>query len=476
MQIKRFEAKDMTEALKMIKNEFGAQAVILSAKTIKKSSGLFGAVKKSGVEITAASDRYQPDENKENVKLNNLVNKLNLERKVESSSKTYINGEDENKEAKVQEIKFPQLAAVKEDIESPFIEQLRFDLKEQGVEERLIDRYLFNIKERTRFLTSMNMDDVKEAFNRTVCDKLTVSNEIEVKKEKTSIIAFVGPTGVGKTTTIAKLSVLTSLEKKHSMALISMDNQRIGATVTLEKYAGIIGLPYKNTETEKELKQAVDSFSKKELILIDTPGVAMSDRIKIADLGRQLTAISPDEVHLLISAATKNRDMVRLCNAYSVCGINRLIFTKIDETSCYGNLLNLIEKENFPISYLTNGQLVPENIVKVSPEIISDLFFSSSYVRNSIQNQYRGYKKVINTSESSFLPDGEYFVANKNSDIFHHFKCKAVHRISEDNVVVFQNMTDAKNQNYKPCRMCCTDRIGNDRLMQKFKQKVAVSH
>lgn len=472
MQIKRFEAKDMTEALKMIKSEFGSQAVILSAKTIKKSTGLFGAARKSGVEITAASDRYQSEGYKESEKSDKIDNKLYKEIENKSSFENNFAAEKEFIKTEYQERKLHRLSTFEENSNSPVIENLRLNLREHGLENFLIEKYIRNINAVTRHSTSINTDDVKAVFCQMIGDRITVSNTIEKQKNKTVIIAFVGPTGVGKTTTIAKLSAVNALDKKYSVALISMDHQRIGATATLEKYAGIIGLSYKNVASEQELKQAVDEFYGKELILIDTPGVAMSDAERIADLGKQLAAIAPDEVCLLLSATTKNKDMNRLCDAYSTCGRNRLIFTKIDETSCYGNLLNLIEKEKIPLSYITNGQIVPEHLIKVSPEIITDLFFDSSYARNSMQNHNISYKKI----NSDFFPQGEYFVANKNSDIFHHYNCKAVDRINKSNIVVFQNTSDAKNQNFKPCRMCCNDMIGNTVLAHKFKQKVALSH
>jgi methylphosphotriester-DNA--protein-cysteine methyltransferase len=112
----------------------------------------------------------------------------------------------------------------------------------------------------------------------------------------------------------------------------------------------------------------------------------------------------------------------------------------------------------------------------VSPEIISDLFLSSSYAQSPMRNRNIAYEKAAKKSNSISFPKGEYFVANKNSDIFHYYNCKAVDRINENNIVVFQSMSDAKKQNFKPCRMCCNVMTGNNQLMHKFKQKVAVSH
>lgn len=470
MQIKRFEARDMTEALKMIKNEFGSQAVILSAKTLKKSNGIFGAVRKTGVEITAASDQYRSIDLKEQMPVEKERNeeKLKIEDKI-----TILPERSKNENV---EISSHELIDENRKNESPLIEKLSLNLHEQGLDNFLAQNIVDSIVDATRHQSFLSMEDVKAAFIQTVRDKITISPSVGPKENRAKTVAFVGPTGVGKTTTIAKLSVLNALQKKYSVALISMDCHRVGATITLEKYAGIIGLQYRMVGSEEELKNALNEFRNNQLIFIDTPGLAISDQDKIVQLGKQFASVSIDEVHLLLSAGTKDKDMHLLCKTYRPCGANRLIFTKIDETSSFGNLLNLLDKENIPLSYVTNGQKIPEHIVSALPDTVAELLFNFTYIQNLSDNQNTSEKGVIRSSQSNFLPPGDCYVANKNSDIFHHRDCKSVERINMSNIVVFQNMSDAKSQSFKPCRMCCVEKGGSDRLMQKFKFNVAVGH
>lgn len=473
MQIKRFEAKDMTEALKMIKNEFGSQAVILSAKTLKKSSGIFGAVRKAGVEITAASDRYpaidyQDQAAVEENDVSNLPDSL-----LPSDDKVSIFQNKFKKHYTDSDLNSANFD--KNNFESPLIKKLRLSLEEQGLTDPLAKQIIEKITTETQHQHAIGLEEIRTIFNRTVNEKIAIANALEIRGDQATIVAFVGPTGVGKTTTIAKLSAINALEKKYWVALISLDHQRIGATATLEKYARIIGLPYKTVETKEELRSAVDAFRNHHFILIDTPGIAVIEREKINRLAEHLSCISPDEVHLLLSAGTKDQDMIRLCKTYAACRTNRLIFTKIDETIGFGNLLNLLERKELPLAYVTNGQQIPENIIAVQSNTIADLIFNTAYALSRPDKTALMLKENIFNSESASLPEGDYFIANKNSDIFHHRNCKSVERINMNNVIVFQSMSDARMQNFKPCRMCCHEKIGSDRLTLRFKQKIAAS-
>ena len=474
MQIKRFEAKNMTEALKMIKKEFGSQAVILSAKTLKRSGGIFGAVRKTGVEITAASDRYRsielmerfPSDRKDDFhcQFNNMSNTQNKIAKLENEFRN--KGKESNPSP---------LNPINAHFDSPLIKKFSLNLREQGVSDSLSRQIIEEISVVIEHQEAVGISDIKEIFYQTINKKVIIAKQLEIKEDKPNIVAFVGPTGVGKTTTIAKLSAINALEKKYSVALISLDHERIGATKTLEKYAAIIGLPYKTVRSETELCSILTTFNRNNLIFVDTPGIAVVDKEKIDQLSALLATISPDEVHLLISALTKDKDMMRLCDVYAPCQINRLIFTKIDETSGFGNLLNLLEIKKIPLAYVTNGQQIPEHISSATPEIVSDLLFYSDFAQN-LTSQKVNHRKMIDPSKSIFLQAGDYYIANKNSDIFHHRTCKSVERINMNNVVVFQNISDARKQNFKPCRMCCYDEIGSYQSMQKFNQKIAASH
>jgi flagellar biosynthesis protein FlhF len=472
MQIKRFEAKDMTEALKMIKKEFGSEAVILSAKTLKKSGGLFGAVRKACVEITAASDHYRSIDLKAQLPIKGY-NDLSKSQHSSSTVNKVSNLNDKlDKDGSDCKPKFSN--QLENHFESPLIKKFYLSLKEQGLADLLIHRIIDEISFTNKHNQSVSFKEIKNDFYQAIDDRVMVAEQLGIKEGKPNIVAFVGPSGVGKTTTIAKLSAINMLEEKYSVALISLDHQRIGATSTLEKYAGIIGLPYKTVQSEKELKSIIAQFKKKQLIFVDTPGIAVMNKEGIAKLAKQLNSISPSEVHLLISATTKDKDMVCLCSAYAPCQVNRLIFTKIDETSEFGNLLNLLENKKIPLAYVTNGQQIPEDIIQGQSKTIADLLFFHTNVRNSSERKIKT-KRSVETYQSVFSQSCEYYIANKNSDIFHHRMCKSVERINMNNVIIFKNISDALEKKFKPCRMCCHEKNRNDQLMQRFNQKVAIS-
>ena len=464
----------MTEALKLIKNEFGSQAVILSAKTIKKSTGIFGAVRKAGVEITAASDRYHSTDFKTQAEYNNEQNENSGARNnIHLIPKSATFKEYHKKKRKLEDASKFNRTQMKKQL-PPLITKLQLNLEEQGVSQEIIRKIVNKVTWELRFKDDVTAEDIGMAFNRVISDKITMAKPIDMLNEKPSIVAFVGPTGVGKTTTIAKLSAQLALEKKRSVALISMDCQRIGAALTLEKYAQIIRLPYKTVSSEQELLQTVKLHKDYQYIFVDTPGLAMGDKGQIEQLANQLTNIAPNEVHLLLSAVTKDQDMDRIYSAYTSCRVNRLIFTKIDETLWVGNIFNILYKKGVPLSYVTNGQHIPDHITSTRIETITELLLNVSKANEHSDIGHRK-RNLVDSPQSKSLPSGDYYIANRNSDIFHHRKCKSVQRINTNNVIIFRNFRDAQKQSFKPCRMCCFEKIRNDRSLLKFKQKVAVS-
>ena len=189
-------------------------------------------------------------------------------------------------------------------------------------------------------------------------------------------MALVGPTGVGKTTTIAKLAANYRLKEKRSVGLITVDTYRIAAVEQLRTYADIIDLPMQVVSTPREMREAVRRLEGLDLVLMDTAGRSPRDEIRIQELRSLLTEAAADEVHLVLSSVTAARTLEQTARQFSAVGTTRLTITKLDEATGLGNLLPLLRTSGLPLSYMTNGQNVPDDIETADPRRLSRLLLA----------------------------------------------------------------------------------------------------
>ena len=212
-----------------------------------------------------------------------------------------------------------------------------------------------------------------QLLEKFIAASVKVSGPIESVPGKPRVIALIGPTGVGKTTNLVKLASQYSLLHQLKVALLTADTYRIGAVEQLRIYRDIIDIPFEAVNSPEDLKEALKRHADRDLIFFDTAGRSPQNKKQLQELRAFLEAAEPSEVHLVISATTKNEDLLPIVGKFGLVPINRFLLTKLDETRSHGLILNLASNFSIPISYLSNGQNVPNDIEIATPERLAEL-------------------------------------------------------------------------------------------------------
>jgi flagellar biosynthesis protein FlhF len=245
-------------------------------------------------------------------------------------------------------------------------------LRRQEVDEELLKDMAAQLPAGDTLLDSQD-ERAEEVLAGYLGETMNFSEGITLNKHGVRIVALIGATGVGKTTTLAKIAARFVLEKNIRAALITADTYRISAVEQLKTYSDIIGLPLEIVYSPDELKVAIHKHRDKDLILIDTAGRSQHNEYQMKELQEFLAVNSHIECHLVMSATTKNRDAAEILEKFSACEPDRVIFTKTDETSSVGLILNLLAKRDIALSFLTNGQSVPDDIIPATPQKLAEL-------------------------------------------------------------------------------------------------------
>ena len=239
-------------------------------------------------------------------------------------------------------------------------------LKQQEVNEEIINE-----------MADTSIDYLSSAAKWTLSsyfsEHMEFADGIRLNRRGSKIVALVGTTGVGKTTTLAKIAAKFVLEQGISAALITADTYRISAVEQLKTYSDILGLPLEIVYTPQELALAIDRHQDKELILIDTAGRSQYSAGQMLELQEFLKINPRIEKHLAISASIKLNDAKEIIKKFSAVEPEKIIITKIDETGNFGTVINLLRNENLPLSYMTIGQSVPDDIVTGNADTLADL-------------------------------------------------------------------------------------------------------
>jgi len=388
----------MAEALRMIREDLGPNAFVLSTRRVQKRDRM-GRLRRM-IEVSAASDVVQTSASAPARAVSGGSDRAIRELKaqlgeIRSQMASLHPGVQP---AQIEELK-QQLEEVKELVRlatdqwakssaerhGPILQGLFRRLQRADVDERLAAKL---IGLASKELSSRPAVDEKEAL-KVLFDVMRrqtlVSGPIQLLESGPKTVILVGPTGVGKTTTLAKLAAQYSMVAKRRVGLLTIDTFRIGAVEQLRIYANILELPLKVASTPEQMRQSIREYRDMDLVLVDTGGRSQKDRAKMAEL---LNFVSKRddmyyELHLLLGAATKNRDLIEITREFGKMVIDYLIFTKLDECNSFGGIFNEVVWTQKPISYLTTGQNVPDDIEVAESSRIVQLVLSNTFRKRS---------------------------------------------------------------------------------------------
>lgn len=462
MKIKRFEAGNMSEALRMIKKEFGEEAVILSAKTMKRSGRLLGLGAGSQVVVTAAIDHEAVQRSGETgaETVNKTANGLRGAPPRPAERPGAGIGRILQQFTPITRTGFqklqPKIVQRMNESQQPS-DNMPAGERHRSVYEELLDQGLarsvaVELADKLAELAPPPQGDDEETVS-------VLAQIIEAKgwiaprhlKMDPRTIVVVGPCGAGKTTTIAKMAARAVMQERPGVGIISLDDQRIAGTAELEKYADILGVPFIRAEDETGLHQALRHFRSLELVLLDTPGLSPDDISRREALADTFRLLPGSEIHLLINTGAREDVIIKTINFFRPLGINRLLPTHIDWCRQIGPVISQVALNRMPVGYMGTGAQVPEGIELPTAHSLAAMLLSQEDEKKG-----RGEDDAVTIIQRRAAGSHhDQYVANRNSDIFHHQQCKAVSRINGENILIFKDSDEAMDQGFKPCRMCC---------------------
>ena len=378
MIVKKYKAPTEKEAVLAAKEDLGVNAVVLNVKTMKQR-GIAKLFKKDYVEITAALEEKEfeqkvtsrkpsfdervsepikvPDNavaNAIEAKLDNLHNMLQNQMVKEDVKSTETQAEEQAKDEKRNtNANFMSLKLIYS------------KLIESEMDEKYVNGIINDIE--TSIKKEANLDSILASVYQKIILKLGEPESIKVGNKK-KIVFFVGPTGVGKTTTIAKLASEYKLNHGKKIALITADVYRIAAVEQLNTYASILDVPVNVIYSPSEIVENINELSAYDIIMVDTAGRShknLEQRNELLEIVNNVKKAELDvdiDVFLVLSVTTKYRDLINIANAYKDLEEYKLLFTKLDETGTIGNIMNMRCYTGAPLSYITSGQNVPDDI------------------------------------------------------------------------------------------------------------------
>ncbi len=363
MKIKKITAPSMKEALRLVKMELGEDAIILKSRKVK-SGGLFSFLAREQIEVTAAVDHQAPEPIPPPV--NNGPRKPAVESRDRSGLRDkYLLYSLRDDVGRIEDalleigdrLKYETMNGLPPELNRQFVTLVENEVDKKLAGDLIQEIYLELSKEDCE-----NPLAVSKAVQSRIRGMFSVSGELHLDGSGPKVIALIGPTGVGKTTSIAKISAQYKFFKEKKVALISADTYRMAAIEQLRTFARISSMPLEVVYKPEEVEAALKKHREKDIIIIDTAGRSHRNQEMMTELSEFIEAAEPAQVHLTLSAGYKLKDLLDIVDHFRAVPSHFFLITKLDETTNFGNILNLTHQRPKPISYLTLGQSVPEDI------------------------------------------------------------------------------------------------------------------
>ncbi len=378
MDIKTYRAKSMQEALALVRRELGSGASVLRTREVRPSGLMRWLGTESVIEVTASASISVPSRlpvraaasvaaagsamAKPRVTRASLpVEGIDLST-VRKGQFRLASSDDADATGRVAgdrdaTDRLTNVHGMPESLFPLFVALIEAEISEE-VARQLVERV-------NDVAGAEELADVRQAkalVARMIEEEIAVAGPIQVMPGKRRLVALIGPTGVGKTTTIAKLAANFRIKQQRRVGLITVDTYRIAAVEQLRTYADIIDLPMEVVSTPREMRQAIARMANLDLVLLDTAGRSPKDDVKIQELKSMLAEAQPDDVQLVLSSVASSGGLAKTAEQFAAIGATALLITKLDEAAGLGNLLPLVRSSRLPLSYVTCGQNVPDDI------------------------------------------------------------------------------------------------------------------
>lgn len=373
MKVKKYVAPSIPEVMKKVRSELGDDAIILHSKKIT-TSGFLGLFKKKNIEVIAAVD-LEVKQVKKNIAAKPIVKKSapqlqrNAPIKTAAADDQKLYQEVASLKSMLQTISAPGNLAT---AHYPVLlqnwlvlleEQELAQKHQQAISEKLLEKWRKKNEE-------VSSRELKEWTREIVENQLSSFQHGGAIKKR--FVNILGPTGVGKTTTLAKMAAHEVLEKKKKVAFITTDTYRIAAIEQLKVYANLLNVPLEVVYKREDFQKAVEKFHDYDLIFIDTAGRNYRDPQYMDELKKIIDFEQEMENYLALSLSMKEKDLRAIIHNFSSISIDKFVFTKIDETIAYGSMMNLIFDYKIGVAYVTNGQDVPDDMIEASPKVLTE--------------------------------------------------------------------------------------------------------
>jgi flagellar biosynthesis protein FlhF len=350
--------------LQQIRSDLGKDAIILNTNEIR-SGGLFGLFGKKRIEVIAATDTPPANAVKSPPNLPHAANLRSVQPHAAKNDPLL----SEIKEMKQMVQKLAQQSAGSGDVPEAAA-QIERKLAEQEFAPELARQIVQHVLEHSQIPPGQwTKQEFKSAVRSELLRRLR-ENPVETIMPSTKIVHFVGPTGVGKTTTIAKLAAEQAIKMQRKVGFITSDTYRIAAVEQLKTYASILNAPMKVIFSPQELNRAYAELENCDIIFMDTAGRNYRNEMYVSELNSLLSDHAQSETYLVLSLTTKYRDMKEIAGNFSKFNVRKVLFTKLDETDTFGAIFNMIHDFPFQLSYVTYGQNVPDDISVINEQEI----------------------------------------------------------------------------------------------------------